>query len=176
MNRGKSEKGFTLIEILVVIVIITILAGIVVGASKYAVTKGERSRAQSEISMMENALESYKSDNGAYPPSTAQRTAPGIGGVAGNVEINNSSLLYTALAGGPKVYMTFKPNQLKTTLGGVTYILDPFGSPYNYYCKGGAANQVNSATFDLWSYGPDNMWGIVGAVNHDADNITNWQQ
>ena len=27
MNRGKSEKGFTLIEILVVIVIITILAG-----------------------------------------------------------------------------------------------------------------------------------------------------
>ncbi|MGA2139035.1 MAG: prepilin-type N-terminal cleavage/methylation domain-containing protein [Verrucomicrobiia bacterium] len=175
MKKQHSRAGFTLIEILVVIVIITILAGIVVRTAKYAITKGQRSRADSEIHMMENALESYKSDNGVYPPSTLQRTTAAVWGVAGIVEINNSGLLYTALAGGPKVYMTFKPNQLKTA-GGITYIVDPFGSAYNYYCPPGHVGQINGATFDLWSYGPDNMWGVVGTVNYDADNITNWQQ
>ena len=158
MKKQHSRAGFTLIEIMVVLVILTILAGIVVGASKYAITSGQRKRAQSEISMMENALESYKSDNGVYPPSTVTRLDA----------VNNCTNLYAALAGGPKVYMTFKPNQLKTT-GGIPYIVDPFGSSYNYYCHGGAADQINSATFDLWSYGPDNLPGT-------ADDIANWKQ
>ena len=170
MKKQYSSAGFTLIEIMVVIVILTILVGIVVGASKYAITKGQRSRAQSEISMMENALESYKSDNGVYPPSTAIRSS-GSGFPAGAIEISNSGSLYFALAGGTKVYMTFKPNQLKTTTTPpvITYIVDPFGSSYNYYCNGGAANQTNSATFDLWSYGPDGQ-------NDTGDDITNWKQ
>ena len=39
-GRQKAEAGFTLIEVMVVIVIIMILAGIVVGAAKYAQMKG----------------------------------------------------------------------------------------------------------------------------------------
>ena len=177
MKKQHASAGFTLIEIMVVIVIIMILVGIMVGASKYAHIKAATSRAQAEIAMMENALETYKSDNGAYPLSPGPRTTAVAGGVAGAVEINNSTTLYNALtgAGGGKAYMAFKPNQLKTT-GGITYILDPFGSPYNYYCPPGHANQINAATFDLWSYGPDNMWGTVGTVNYDWDNITNWKQ
>ena len=76
MNRGKCKSGFTLIEIMVVIVIIMILVGIVVETAKYAITKGQRARADSEIHMMENGLESYKSDNGIYPPSTTTRANP----------------------------------------------------------------------------------------------------
>lgn len=162
-------SAFTLIEILTVIVIIMILAGLVVGAAKYAQTKAARSRAQAEIATMETALESYKNDNGAYPLSTTTRAT--LSGPAGSTEVNNSGSLYTALAGtlsGSKVYMTFKPNQTATK-GGITYIADPFGSPYNYYCILGAVDQMNSVTFDLWSYGPI---GTNGAV----DMITNWKQ
>jgi|ERR1017187_948609 general secretion pathway protein G len=163
MNRGKGRRGFTLIEILVVIVILTILVGIVVGAAKYAITKGQTSRAQAEIATMEDALERYKSDNGAYPSSDIGSTTRAL---AVNNAVNDSISLYVALT-TPKSYMTFKPNQLKT-VGGVTYIVDPFGLPYNYYCHPSAGDQKNPVTFDLWSYGPDN-------TSDTGDDLTNWK-
>src|SRR5271170_4348492 len=63
---NSSPAGFTLVELLAVLIIIAILAGLIVGAGKYALTKGATSRAQAEIAAMENALEHYKTDNGYY--------------------------------------------------------------------------------------------------------------
>lgn len=161
-RRRASRAAFTLVELLVVIVIIMILVGIVLGTAKYAQGKAARSRAQAEIAMLETALEQYKSDNGAYP------VTPPVRPVNGNAPAYaNSPLLYTALTAS-KAYMTFKPNQL-VVKGGVTYIVDPFGSPYDYYCKPGAADQINSPTYDLWSNGPDGQ-------NNTADDIVNWRQ
>jgi general secretion pathway protein G len=168
-RRAKRETAFTIIEILVVMVIITILAGIIIGAAKYAQTKGARSRAQAEIATMETGLERYKNDNGVYPPSTGNRaTGPGL--PYGPIEISNSGSLYAALTNGAGKYMTFKPNQIGLR-SGITCIIDPFGSPYNYYCISGALNQTNNATFDLWSFGPNN-------INDEGanDDITNWKQ
>lgn len=168
MNRGKGKSGFTLIEIMVVIVIIMILMGIVIGAAKYAHTKGATSRAQAEIAMMENALESYKNDNGTYPLTPAVRPTSIV--ISPN---GNSPVLYTALASGPgypKTYMTFKLNQISVPSVNVTNIVDPFGVRYNYYCTQPVqGDQTNSVSFDLWSYGPDNL-------NDTADDITNWKQ
>jgi general secretion pathway protein G len=160
--------GFTLIEMMVVIAIILVLAGIIVGAAKYAQTKAARSRAQGEIAAMEMALEHYKSDNGVYPRSTPTRSS-GLGQVAGPTEISNSGSLYAALT-APKAYMTFKANQIAMK-GVITYVIDPFGSPYNYYCNPGAANQTNTASFDLWSYG-------ANGINEEGtnDDIVNWKQ
>ena len=167
------RAAFTLIEIMVVMVIIMILMGIVIGTAKYAQTKAARSRTQAEIAAMENALESYKNDNGAYPPSTTTRDS-GSGNAPGLIAINNCVKLYTALAGGSKVYMTFKPGQLGKDSGGNPYIIDPFGNPYNYYYQVSPNPlPVNQATFDLWSCGP-------GATNEPPNsisgNITNWKQ
>ena len=158
---------------LVVIAIITLLASLVVGTAKYAQTKAARSRAEAEIAMMELALEHYKSDNGVYPLSTAIRDL-GSGNPPGQRAINNCVLLYRALAGGVKVYMTFKPNQLGTDpLTGNPYIVDPFGYSYNYYCNPGAADQMNQAAYDLWSCGPG---GTNEPPNSIVSNITNWKQ
>jgi general secretion pathway protein G len=153
--------GFTLIELLTVIVIIAILAGLIVGASKYALTKGARSRAQAEIAAMETAMESFKTDNGFYPNTGTTRA---------NVN-SNSSVLYTALAGGPKQYFHFKAEQLQVLPGAVTNIMDPFGRPYNYYQTNDSALVTNVVTFDLWSYGPN-------GINDEgtSDDLTNWRQ
>jgi general secretion pathway protein G len=152
-----------------VIIIIAMLAGLIVGVGKYAITKGAVSRAQAEIATMEMALEQYKSDNGAYPKSTTtRRTASGVPGM---IEINNSIALYAALT-SPKPYMTFKPNQIRFDRATTKpYLIDPFGNPYNYYCNPGALDQTNTASFDLWSYGPN-------GINDEGtnDDITNWQQ
>jgi len=177
MKLSLKRSGFTLIELLTVLVIIMILVGIIVGASKYAQTKGGTTRAQAEIAAIETALESYKNDNGAYPQSTPVLLNPA----------QNSILLYNALVAGPKTYMSFKPTEMRAdplnptvvipvtcpaNSTSLTYtnvmIVDPFGRPYNYYnpCStGGATNQVS---FDLWSYGP-------GGVNGAVDNVTNWK-
>jgi prepilin-type N-terminal cleavage/methylation domain-containing protein len=162
------RAAFTLIEILVVIVIIAILAAITLGGAKYAMTKAATSRAQAEIAAMETALEHYKNDNGVYPPSTTTR-ASGPPGSPTIFEINNSGSLYTALT-TPKTYMTFKPNQLASS-GVTTYLIDPFGSPYNYYNPPAPTTSVwsNQTAFDLWSYGPDGK-------NDTPDDIVNWRR
>src|SRR5437867_2014270 len=62
-----SPSAFTLIELIVVVTIITILAGLVLSTAGYARKKGARARAETEIAAMSAACESYKADNGIYP-------------------------------------------------------------------------------------------------------------
>src|SRR5205807_5758756 len=68
-------RAFTVIELLVVITIIIILAGLILSTIGYVQKKGARSRAETEIAAMSAALESYKADNGIYPrDATASST------------------------------------------------------------------------------------------------------
>jgi general secretion pathway protein G len=157
--------AFTLIEVLTVITIIGILAGIIIGTFGYAHRKAFTSRTKAEIAAMENGLEAFKIDNGYYP----QRPSTSVD------DTYSSTNVYNALAGGPKVYMTFAPRNLKVvTVSGVprTNIVDAGGVYYRYLCPG----TNNPATFDLWSFGPDGTSGTSAGVNHDLDNISNWQQ
>src|SRR6184192_3861885 len=63
-------RAFTIIELLVVISIIIILAGLILSTVGYVQKKGARSRAEAEIAAMSAALESYKADTGIYPRDT----------------------------------------------------------------------------------------------------------
>ena len=64
------KTAFTIIELLVVISIIIILAGLILSTVGYVQKKGARSRAEAEIAAMSAALENYKADNGIYPRDT----------------------------------------------------------------------------------------------------------
>src|SRR5467141_1828370 len=64
---NSSDGAFTLIELIVVITIIVILAGLVLSTVGYVRKKGARARAETEIAAMSAACESYKADNGVYP-------------------------------------------------------------------------------------------------------------
>ncbi|MCU1336210.1 MAG: ral secretion pathway protein [Bryobacterales bacterium] len=69
-TRRKSERGVTLIEMLVVITIIGLIAGLV---SVNVIRQGEsakRTAARAQISSFMNALGIYKLDTGAYPPTS----------------------------------------------------------------------------------------------------------
>jgi prepilin-type N-terminal cleavage/methylation domain-containing protein len=72
MNRPKTKRqrfGFTLIELMVVILIVGILIALLLPAIFGAVARGKNAAVSAEIITMAQALESFKSDYGDYPPS-----------------------------------------------------------------------------------------------------------
>ena len=169
LPRGSSE-AFTIIELLIVMAIIIVLAGLIVATSGYVQNKGKRSRAEAEIAAMSAALESYKADNGVYPTDATTQIDPSN---ATEANCNNASrFLYGELSGdrdwdgsvaaGDKSYMAFKPATLQrpdmraeiSATNKVSALRDPFGHSYGYSTLKAttptAAGGYNP-TFDLWS-------------------------
>ena len=176
----RRHNGFTLIELVLVVGIIAVLAGLVLSTVGYARKKGARARAETEIAAMAAACENYKADNGVYVRGPATSMTVGSVTIPANVtdSLNaqtngdptstttptygqTSLYLYTQLSGDltgnqqatGKGYFAFKPQMLSTDSNGyVTGIKDPFGNSYGY----STANQLNpntgyNPTFDAWS-------------------------
>lgn len=61
------QKGFTLLEIMVVIVILGVLASMIVPNLMGNKDKADRQKVISDVVALENALDMYKLDNGSYP-------------------------------------------------------------------------------------------------------------
>jgi prepilin-type N-terminal cleavage/methylation domain-containing protein len=162
MPMFRKDAAFTLIELLIVMAIILVLAGLVLATSGYVQKKGKRSRAEAEIAAMSAALENYKADNGIYPRD----------GVTDGLDVTTTTLsnydapslkLYEYLSGDSdhnraaetKTYFPFKPNQLSPVdqTQAVTSIRDPFGNPYGYSTMKASDSTKNgfNPTFDLWS-------------------------
>src|SRR5438552_10841593 len=81
----RYKTPFSLIELLVVIGVIIILAGLILSTVGYVQKKGARSRAETEIAAMSAACESYKADNGIYPRGPAAATTIGSITIPANV-------------------------------------------------------------------------------------------
>ena len=79
-DRRSAENGFTLVELMVVIVIIGLLATIVAINVIPASDKARIAKAKADVSTIEQALEQYRLDNMTYPAATdglqALLTAP----------------------------------------------------------------------------------------------------
>jgi prepilin-type N-terminal cleavage/methylation domain-containing protein len=67
--RSKVRGGFTMIELLMVIIIIAILIGLLLPAIQSAIRNARRAAVLSEISQLAQALANFKSRYGDYPPS-----------------------------------------------------------------------------------------------------------
>ncbi len=128
--KSFSQQGFTLIEIMLVVLIIGILAALavprLVGRSQEARVTAAKADIDSNISV---ALDMYELDNGNYP-TTEQGFAALVQKPSGSPTPANWN--------GP--YLKKIPK-------------DPWGHAYVYKCPG----DVNTAGFDLFSPGPDGV-------------------
>ena len=68
------NDGFTLVEVLVVIVIIGILSAIAIPAITNAIATGKTTKMRMEISALEQAIERYRDKYGDYPPDFSNWT------------------------------------------------------------------------------------------------------
>ena len=160
-----KERGFTIIELVVVIALIIILAGLILSTVGYVQKKGARSRAETEIAAMSAALENFKADNGVYP---SDNTKTDVDPSVSPTPAAASLFLYEQLSGDAdndssriaemKSYFPFKPNQLSPTDQSkpVQFIRDPFGNVYGYStAKALGKTYGYNPTYDLWSIGDD---------------------
>ena len=165
-REHQTARGFTLVEMLVVMVVIAILAGIVLSINALVQGKAARARTEAEIKALSAGCESYKADNGSYPQDASATDALDPR-ASGNPESYKAAslFLYKQLSGDlnangrlettgttpePRSYLQdfFKPQILGGTVGSggamsaVTFLKDPYGNSYGYSTKGAAAEQA----------------------------------
>lgn len=77
MNVLKEKKGFTLLELMIVIAIISILATLAQPMFKTAVLKSKEAALKEDLFNLRNVLDQYYADNGKYPDSLDDLKAKG---------------------------------------------------------------------------------------------------
>jgi prepilin-type N-terminal cleavage/methylation domain-containing protein len=82
----RARRGFTLVEMLVVIAIIGILAGLITAAAYTALKKARETAITVEFTQMDMALKAYKDKYGEYPPDGTDRTDANNNGVPDSFE------------------------------------------------------------------------------------------
>ena len=125
----RRRSGFTLVEMLLVLVILAALAAVVVPKFAGRSTQATVTAAESQISNLEIALDSFEVDNGYYP-----KGGDGL----------------TDLIEQPSNAPDWRGPYIKKAVP-----MDPWGNPYIYEYPG----RKNSAGYDLSSNGPDGRAG-----------------
>lgn len=124
----KHEKGFTLIEVMVVVVILSILAVFIVPKIMSKPEQARKTQARQNIRILETSLNMYKLDNFQYP-STDQGLEALVTKPSGSPEPKNYS---------PDGYVERLPK-------------DPWGNEYQYLSPG------THGKLDIFSLGPDGI-------------------
>lgn len=132
MKKLQSNRGFTLLEIIVVVAIIAILAAYIAPKVAGRVDDARISKAKSDIRVLESSLELYKLDNFVYPSG----------------EQGLEALVNKPSGEGTKNWRE----------GGYIKKLnkDPWGNPYQYLYPG------SNGEFDVFSLGADAAVGGEG--------------
>lgn len=79
---NKTSGGFTIVELLIVIVVIGILAAITIVAYNGIQTRGRDAARNSDVKNIRTAIELYKADNGVYPPLGCADCGAGAAGLS----------------------------------------------------------------------------------------------
>jgi len=132
MNRQKLRKGFTLVEIIVVMMIIAILAAMVIPRIMHRTSDAKVTAAKNDIATMKTALTDFRVDCDHYPSSEQGLEA-----------------------------LRTQPDDAKGWRGPYIegqVPLDPWGNPYAYEQPG----QNGDDSYNLYSFGADGAEGGDG--------------
>ena len=145
MQLLRRQSGFTLIELMVVIIILGLLAAIVMPRVVGQTDKARYSQAQVQMRILEDALKRYKLDSGRFPT-----TEQGL----------------DALVRQPTTGTLPRNWQQGGYLDKPEVPIDPWGNNYIYISPG-----QHGPDYDLKSLGAD---GLEGGEGYDAD-IESWR-
>ena len=129
-------RGFTLVELLLVLVILAVLASVVVPKLTKRSEQARVAASTTDIAELGTAFDLFEIDTGRYPTSEE-----GI----------------RALMEQPGNVKDWRGPYLKRLV-----LNDPWGNPYVYHCPG----QHNANGYDLYSFGPDGQEGGTDDIDN----------
>ncbi len=135
ISLKKRQSGFTIVELLIVIVVIAILATLVIVTFTGIQQKARDSQRQTDINAVDSQLEAFYAQNGYYPTYT---------------DLISPTFISTSLKGldpqsliGPKT---------GTLVNASTAATNPAGDGYTYFTNGCTATDPSSATNGCTSF------------------------
>ena len=132
-SQGRRASGFTLIEIMVVVIIIGLLAAVVVPQFLNRVDDARKAKAKQDIQAMETALTMFKLDNFSYP--TTEMGLKALAQKPDSTSVKN-----------------WRPGGYLQRVS-----KDPWGNDYQYLVPG-----QHGGEYDLYSLGADGQPGGDG--------------
>jgi general secretion pathway protein G len=128
---ARRRTGFTLMEVLLVLVILVILGSFAVGMFTNTQNNANIRAAKAQVLLLKTPLDMYHIDMNQYP--TTSQGLDALHSMPGDVE---------------------DPTKWQGPYGEVVPA-DPWGQPYQYQYPG----RTNSDSYDIWSMGPDRQDG-----------------
>jgi general secretion pathway protein G len=174
------QKGFTLVELLIVAIILAILAAIVVPQFASTTTDAQESALRSDLAALRSAIDLYRQQHGEYPGVNASSAATCTGGTKG------TGAAGTALALRDQLVRYTNPNGDSCSLqtaGAETFQFGPYLKedqiPANPITKSVAIEIVTAGDLEMtgtgaglgWKYDSTNGKFIANDTSTDSASI-----
>lgn len=190
-SQKKAANAFSLVELLVVISIIGLLAGLSSVAIPKALEAGKKARAKGELMAIVSAMKAYRQEYGRWPvllPDGIDTEDSEAAGTYSWFDADNSKTLMKILAASPKDSTGLNPKGIRFLEGPLEdgTFLDPWKTQYivkldtnesNSIEYWGEGNKPNiSSTVIAISYGPDKQMGNPTSTSTSTfDDVFSWE-
>lgn len=185
---SRGARAFSMVELMVVVAIMVILAGILIGSLPGIQSRINRGKVEAFIAELDAGLSKYQIDNGIYPLNepTGDRDKAGIEGAAvlykhlsgdfdvnGEVDFEKNEKVYVPKLDYNSNREAKEPRSM--VIGGQYMVIDSYSNPVRYIAQppnlpSGTRRETRNPSFDLWSITD----AEPGDPEGEAKYITNW--
>jgi len=182
---GSAARGFTLIELVVVITVIVILMALLFPAFKGVQDQAKRTQAKNDLTQVVTAVNAFYTEYGQYPyPASVANTGADAQDFFAGDDDNNNKLFDvlradpnngTAVTYNPKLIAFFQPtiakdlNKPRSGIGGNGRLYDPWNNTYRIRIDNNYNNAVQNPYSSNAGFDPIQQGVIAWSIGKDQD-------